>query len=417
VRQPGKRMRTAGSDADRFPLTSPAGIGVFMTLLAYGPSTRAEIAQRAGISAAAVTKAVRPLLAAGMLAEDGRQSHAAGAGRPIQPLRVQAHWGYFAGAMLTADEIVVAVVDLTGVTRATDRVPLRSHDPDDAAKQLGAVFRSACSKAAITVAEVRCLGVALSGDVDSHAGVVRFSPFLHWESVALVPRIEAATNCVTVIENDVRALTVVEAFFGAGVGVSSLAVVTVGTGIGCGLYIDGNILVGANGVSGELGHLPVGDPSVSCYCGGHGCLEAVAADPAVLSQLSAALGRPVTSMAEAAALARDGDPVVNDVMTRAGQLIGRGIAALTNLVGPARIVLTGEEIGGHEAFEKHVREAFAVQAYGAAANCEIIVRPHPFEDWARGAAAVALRSYVSSTARKSGNSRRRSPQHVGPAVS
>jgi predicted NBD/HSP70 family sugar kinase len=368
-----------------------------MSLLAHGPSTRAQVAQRMGISLPAVTKAVRPLLAAGMLVEGRRKPAVAGAGRPVQPLRVQADWGYFAGAKFTADEIVAVVVDLTCATRATHRVALRSHDPDDAVHQFREILQSLCADAGIAVDKVRCLGVALSGDVDSRSGIVRFSPFLHWDSLPLAVRIEAATNCVTVIENDVRALTVVEAFFGAGVGVSSLAVVTVGTGIGCGLYIDGNILIGADGVSGELGHVPVGDPAVSCYCGGNGCLEAVAAGPAVLRQVSAAVGRPVTSMTEAAALVRDGNAAVRDVMTSTGQLIGRGLAALANLVGPARIVLTGEDIAGQGEFQIHVREAFAKQAYGQAANCEIIIRPHPFEDWARGAAAVALRSYVSST--------------------
>jgi predicted NBD/HSP70 family sugar kinase len=386
----------AGLAPEPFPLTSPAGVGVFADLLAHGPSTRAEIGQRTGLSPGAVTKAVRPLLAAGMLVE-GRRRDAATPGRPIQPLRVQADWGYFAGAKFTADEIVAAVVDLAGVTRATRRVALKSTDPDDAAQQLGAVLRELCGEARVPAADLHRLGVALSGDVDSATGTVRFSPFLHWDSVPLAPRIEAATGFPTVLDNDVRALTVVEALFGAGVGVSSLAVVTVGTGIGCGLYLDGDTLVGAHGVSGELGHIPVGDPAVACYCGGHGCLEAVAAEPAILRQVSEALGRPVVTMAEAAALARAGDQAVNGVMIRAGQLIGRGLATLTNIVGPARIVLTGEEIGGQEVFQRHVRAAFAEQAYGAAAHCDIIVRPHPFEDWARGAAAIALRSYISSS--------------------
>lgn len=383
-----------------FPLTSPTGIGVFMSLLSFGPSTRAEVADRMGISLAAVTKAVRPLLAAGMLAEGRLKEPAAGAGRPIQPLCVQPDWGYFGGAKFTADEIVAALVDLTGVPRATRREPLRSRDPDDAAQQLGELLRRLCTEAGITIDDVRCLGAALSGDVDSQTGIVRFSPFLHWDSVPLVASVEAATGVMTVIENDVRALTVVEAFFGAGVGASSLAVVTVGTGIGCGLYLDGSVLVGANGVSGELGHLPVGDPDVPCYCGGHGCLEAVAAEPAILRQVSAVAGRQIASMADAAALAQEGNAAVNDLIVHAGQLIGRGLAALTNLVGPERIVLTGEEMSGQEAFQRHLREAFAAQAYGAAAGCEIIVRQHPFEDWARGAAAVALRSYVSSARAK-----------------
>src|SRR5665213_166468 len=134
-----------------FPLTSPAGIGVFMNLLACGPSTRAEIAARLGISAAAVTKAVRPLLSIGMLSEPRLPRTTAAAGRPIQPLHVESDWGFFAGAKFTADEIVVAIVDLTGVTRATNRVPLESADPGKAATRLAEVLQSLCAEVAITV--------------------------------------------------------------------------------------------------------------------------------------------------------------------------------------------------------------------------------------------------------------------------
>ncbi|WP_279579755.1 ROK family protein [Fodinicola feengrottensis] len=132
--------------------------------------------------------------------------------------------------------------------------------------------------------EIHSLGVTLSGDVDRCTGAVHHSPFLNWHGVELAHLVERATGVRTVIENDVRALTAAEQWFGAGAGISSFVLVTIGAGIGCGISLDGRVVSGAHGVSGEIGHLPVGAVDRICTCGNAGCVEAVASTQAIVEQ-------------------------------------------------------------------------------------------------------------------------------------
>jgi predicted NBD/HSP70 family sugar kinase len=96
----------------------------------------------------------------------------------------------------------------------------------------------------------------------------------------------------------------------------------------------------------------------------------------------------------AIALARGGNEIVSAVFARAGNAIGSGIAAVANLVGPARIVVSGEGLAAYDLFETHIRTGFERQAFGTAAQCPLSIRPLPFEEWARGAATVSIQALV-----------------------
>jgi predicted NBD/HSP70 family sugar kinase len=178
------------------------------------------------------------------------------------------------------------------------------------------------------------VGVSVAGDVDRRSGLVGYSPFLGWRDVALAERVGAATGLAAVIENDVRALTVAEQWFGAGVGAASFALVTVGAGIGCGIFVNGAVVSGAHGVAGEIGHLPIVAGGPPCHCGGRGCVEAIASDRAIVEQVAAAAGAGDIAMGEAIALARGGHPGARAVFERAGRAIGLALASVANLVGP-----------------------------------------------------------------------------------
>jgi predicted NBD/HSP70 family sugar kinase len=251
------------------------------------------------------------------------------------------------------------------------------------------------------VAEVHGLGITISGDIDRQTGVVHHSPFLNWHGVPLAHLVESATGMPTLIENDVRALTVAEQWFGAGAGISAFALVTVGTGIGCGISLDGHVVSGAHGVAGEVGHLPVGGMDRTCTCGNTGCVEAVASTQAIVEQARQATGNNRLTMEEGVRLARDGDPAVRAVFTRAGHALGLALASVANLIGPERIIISGEGVASYDLFAEQIRTSFVAQAFGAAADCEVIVRPLEFEEWARGGAAIAAQSLVAPTRTRS----------------
>ncbi|MFI6477968.1 ROK family protein [Nonomuraea sp. NPDC050663] len=461
------------------PIASPAAATVFTMVLTRGPISRVEIARRAGLSSAAVTKAARPLIEAGYLEELGATEHTGpGAGRPASPLDVRAEREFFVGVKITGDALIGVLTGLrarvletahrplprAGVERGVNEVePVTGGEPvaggtEPVAGGAEAVagpadVESVVAALAGLVAELRgrspeygerCvqLGLSLAGDVDKASGLVRYSPFLGWRQVPLAALASDATGLDVTIENDVRALTTAEQWFGEGVGLSHFALVTVGVGIGCGLVVGDRVVAGARGVAGEIGHIPMGGDEPPCHCGGRGCVEAIAGTAAILAAAREALGRPELTTGEAVERAtgetvglttgetvelttgetvelttveaveratgeaveltigevveraHGGDERVREVLARAAHAVGLAMAAMANLFGPARIVVTGDADGlaSYEPLRELLGRTFAARAFGAAADCEIVLRPRAFEQWARGAAAVAIRT-------------------------
>ena len=389
-------LSECGYTAAVLPTQAPAAAQVFHTVLAHGPLSRAEVGRRTGLSPGAVTKAATPLLEDDWIEEVGPPAGERAAGRPATLLAVRPERAGFLGVKVTAEELFGVRTDLAARPLATRRAELDSRDVGSVVLAIGQLVRRLTTgQGARSAPAVHGLGVAISGDVDGHTGVVHRSPFLNWQGVPLARLVEQSTGIPTVIENDVRALTVAEQWSGAGAGVSSFAIITVGTGIGAGLSIDGQVVTGAHGVAGEVGHLPVRGADRMCTCGNIGCVESVAATQAIVEQARQATGDAKLTMADAVRLARAGDAAVLAVFNRAAHALGLAIAAVANLIGPERIIISGEGVAFYDLYADQIRETFGAQAFGAAKDCDLIVRPLPFEEWARGGAAVAAQRLVT----------------------
>ncbi|AOR37634.1 sugar kinase [Streptomyces fodineus] len=374
----------------------PAASLVFTTLLSHGPLTRAEVGRRTKLSPAAVTKAVRPLMELGYLVEGVDEEARPAVGRPANLVWVDGGRALFIGIKVTGDEIIAVLADLCCRIRMSRHVPLRGREPEAVLPAITALVQELLTEADGFGVPVRGLGIAISGDVDRADGVVRYSPFLEWRDVPLAEMTGTATGLPVTVDNDVRALTVAEHWFGAGVGLSDFALVTVGAGIGCGLVVHGRVVSGAHGVAGEVGHLSLDPLGPLCHCGNRGCVEAIAADPAILRAVRAVTGGQVADTAEALALAHGADAVVRGIYTRAGEAIGKAIGFLVNILGPQRVIISGEGLAAYDLVAEGIREAFAASAFGTAARCDVVTRPLPFEEWARGAAATAIQSFTGS---------------------
>jgi predicted NBD/HSP70 family sugar kinase len=376
---------------------APAATAVFTAVLTEGPLSRVSLARRLGLSAAAVTRAARPLIEMGYLQElAATERTGPGAGRPASPLAVQADREFFVGVKITGDELIGVVCDLCADVRTSAHRPLTDPSVEAVLSELGRLVDDLLDGPGGYRARTRRLGLAVSGDVDRSTGLVRYSPFLQWHNVRLRERAAQVTGLTVTVENDVKALTTAEHWFGEGVGAESFALVTVGTGIGCGLVVNGRLVSGSHGVAGEIGHIGVDANGPACHCGGRGCVEAIAGTHAIVRQARDCLDRPELTMDDAVALARGGDERIGAIFARGGNAIGTGIAAVANLVGPARIVVSGEGLAAYDLFETHIRAGFERQAFGAAVDCPLSIRPLPFEEWARGAAAVSIQSLVAT---------------------
>ncbi|MFJ5034733.1 ROK family protein [Streptomyces sp. NPDC088560] len=388
-------MRSTPSH-EAVPAMTPAASLVFTTLLSHGPLTRAEVGRRTRLSPAAVTKAVRPLMELGYLVEGVDEEARPSVGRPANLVWVDGGRALFIGIKVTGDEIIAVLADLCCRIRISRHEPLTGREPGAVLPAITALVQELLTEADGFGESVRGLGIAISGDVDRADGVVRYSPFLEWRDVPLAELAGTTTGLPVTVDNDVRALTVAEHWFGAGVGLSDFALVTVGAGVGCGLVVHGRVVSGAHGVAGEIGHLSLDPLGPLCHCGNRGCVEAIAADPAILRAVRAATGKPVTDAAEALDLAHGGDPGVRAVYAQAGEAIGKAIGSLVNIFGPERVIISGEGLAAYDLFAEGVRDAFAASAFGTASQCAVLTRPLPFDEWARGAAATAIQSFMAS---------------------
>lgn len=404
LRVPGNgtlAFMTRGEDGPSdSPRQRPSVVVVLTFLLSRQTTTRREISQHTGLSAAAVTKALRPMLAAGLIAETSLPRAAGlGAGRPTQQVQIVASRVTVLGIKLTADELIAVVTNLGGRIIEELRRPLPDQDG-------GVEVDTVIGRIADVVTEMASrhrleqVGVAISGDVDTDRGVVVLSPLLGWRDVPFAARLAEHIAPPVIIDNDIRALTVAEQAFGDAFGIDNFAVVTIGEGIGCGLVIGGRVLRGAYGVAGELGHMIINAataPPVDAATHERpqvGQVEQLISRSAVMARAAGSGGPLPHLFADLIETAADGDERTRSLLRAVAQELGIAIANVVNLTGPQRLVISSEDFALEAAFDGLVDDTIRSHAFGQAAQVEIIHREIPFTEWARGAAVVALTRQV-----------------------
>lgn len=218
------------------------------------------------------------------------------------------------------------------------------------------------------------IGVGVPGPIDAKNGVVLQAVNLHWRKpVPLQDKLKALTGLSVAVENDANMAALGEMWQGAGQGAEDLVAITLGTGVGGGIIVHGNVVHGINGVGGEIGHITMTPGSGStCNCGKTGCLETYTSATAIIREgrLAATNG---TSPVLAAVLAKRGDIKAKDVLDaakagdpaslaivdQAALYLGLALSHLAILLNPAKVVIGGGVAAAGEFLFSRVREAFA----------------------------------------------------------
>jgi glucokinase len=239
--------------------------------------------------------------------------------------------------------------------------------------------------------DIEGVGVGAAGFVDVRRSTVLFAPNLAWRDEPLKSELERRTELPVVIENDANAAAWGEFQFGAGHDVEDLLLVTVGTGVGGGIVLDGSLHRGAFGVAAEIGHLRVVPGGRLCGCGNLGCWEQYASGSALVRDARerlAAGGEDVKPLLERAhgdveavsgplvtEAAQDGDPVAVELLATVGRWLGEGIASLTAVLDPAVVVIGGGVSEAGPLLLDPVREHFLANLTGRGHRPELEIRP------------------------------------------
>lgn len=371
------------------PWTPDAGPtnAVALEVLLNGPISRSEIARRLDLSPGSLTRLSSPLIESGLLVEVGERTDG-GVGRPSRLLDIVPESRCFLGLKLTGDGVLGAATDLRGGVLATGSARLHSREPDAVVESIAGLVETLSAD----VPPVTAVGIGVGALVGAH-GRIRSAPFLGWKDVELGALLEARIGLPTVIANDVTAFTEYENWFGAARGIDRFAVVTLGAGVGYGLVVGGDVVVGPDSGIGLVGHWPLDPFGPVCAAGHRGCAQSVLTTSAIESGVSAALGRTVR-YDEALDLAAAGEPAARRIVDDAGRGLGRLLAAIANLTVPELVVLGGEGVRLAEVAADAVAAGLAQDRDPRASALALATTSGDDTEWCRGAAVLAIQTYV-----------------------
>lgn len=337
-----------------------------------GALSRTAIAELLDTSRASVTPIVSNLLEMNVLSEVG-QGKSDGGRRP-RLLDFNAGLGYIAGVDMGATSVDLALADFRGdiLDRRSELADVRNK-PDDLLHKINNLICEMLSERGAKENDLVGLGMGVPGPVQYPEGLLIRPPLMPaWDGFPIRDFIQNRFPVVhLMIDNDVNIMAIGEANVGGGVGLDNFFYIKIGTGIGCGIIVNREIYRGSDGCAGDVGHICIDYNGPTCHCGNTGCLEFLAAGPAIaenarlaaengeselLAQRLKTTGGHLTSI-DVGEIAALGDQVANKVIIESGRMIGGVLAGLVNFYNPKAIFIGGGVSNiGHQ-FLSTIRQA------------------------------------------------------------
>ncbi|MFW6866798.1 ROK family protein [Nocardioides sp. CPCC 206347] len=367
------------------------------TLRYDGPASRAELALRTGLAKATVGTIAGGLEEAGVVREL-EQVRSGERGRPGQRLTLADGRPVGVGFEVNVEYVSAVVLDLAGTPRwqVTRPVP----DVADVGVALSALADEVAARLSADGLHPVGAAVALPGLVDGDDRTAVWTPNLDLTGTGVADAVDGVFgwSARTRVVNDADCAALAELRLGAGRGAGHLLYLTGTVGIGAGIVSDGQLLRGARGFAGEVGHLPIGEPGAVCGCGRTGCWEASVGLHALLAAVGMEeSGTPRETAAEVARRAAGSEQVQAGVV-RIGQLLGSGLGIVSGVLDPERIVLGGYFVPlGDLVLAPAAAELDAAVALGGRARPDLRLGELGTEAAATGAAERALDDVFTGT--------------------
>jgi predicted NBD/HSP70 family sugar kinase len=332
-----------------------AATDVFALLRNGRAWTRAELASTTGLARSTVAARVDELMRLGLVAPLGGGTSTGG--RPPSLFSLNHAARLVAGVDVGATHVAVVLADLAGeVLDRTSTALDVSEGPEAVLSWVTGTVTTLLDRQQRRPDELTAIGIGLPGPVEHSTGRPINPPIMPgWDRYDVPARVQRDHPVPVLIDNDVNIMALGERS-AAFPSVQDLVFVKVATGIGSGLISGGALQRGAQGTAGDLGHVRVPRADeVSCRCGNTGCLEAVAAGPALVEALVRS-GVPAKTPQDVVDLVRAGDRTAIQVVRQAGRDLGEVLATLVNLVNPGVVVIGGRMAGAGEHLLAGVRE-------------------------------------------------------------
>lgn len=322
----------------------------------YGDISKADLVSLTDYSRTKITTSINSLLNKNIIIANHGTEYTGG--RRSKKYSLNGKLGLVAGVDIGATSIDLSIADFSGklLVRYSEAASVR----DGPIKILGkacSLLEKMLKDNNLDPEKLTGIGIGVPGPVDFSSGMLVSPPIMPgWDRYPIIQTVQQwFPSANVVVDNDVNVMALGEKNQGAGKGVENLIFVKIGTGIGAGIICEGIIYRGSKGSAGDIGHISVNKSGPLCHCGNKGCLEAVAAGPAIaeraLSAVQAGKSPILAKRAEkngkvlrgedVGEAAREGDAVALEVIRESGQYVGDVLASLVNFYNPEMIVIGG----------------------------------------------------------------------------
>lgn len=342
--------------------------------------SRVQLARLTHLSRPAVTELTHGLLENTLIEEIGPDRTLSKVGKRPTLLAFNPDAYHMVAVDLGGDGMSGALLDLRGRI-----IHQKSISSSSGAKSLDALYELIAGLVKQSTCPLLGIAVGTPGIVDTQTGIVHFAANLNWNEVPLVSLLSERFRLPVHIGNDTSLAALGERHFGLGQGIDDLFVITLGTGVGSGIIIDGHIAWGSAHGAGEIGHIPIAGSNDLCACGRRGCLETVVSGWAIARRAQqiarehpesllnqAADGDRITVLAVRRA-AEQGDAQAMALIEQVSFTLGLALTTVIHLLNPRRIILGGNLIHMGDLFIDHVRRTVQERALSQLADQTDIV--------------------------------------------
>jgi glucokinase-like ROK family protein len=384
---------------------------VLDTLRRHEPISRTGLARISGLNKTTVSSLIRELQDSELVYEIQPITTDA-VGRPPIALMLNPDAGTIIGAEIGVDFVSAIVADFSAKVlwrKVEDTSGLS--DQEAILEKALKIFQIAYSKAEKLPGRIFGLGLGVPGLVNSDTGTLLVAPNLGWKNVPLRQRLMDRFHIPVYVDNEANLAALGETYFGAATAIEQVLYVSSGVGLGGGIVLNGQILTGATGFSGEIGHMTmVVENGLPCNCGNYGCWETLASQWAVFRRIKDAVGQGRSSSLEektsgnldrltiplVVQAADEGDQVAIAALEETGYWLGIGLANLINALNPRGVVIGGILTLAQDYLMPIIRSTAAERAWRYSyESCNIVVAEHGEHACVMGGVAVVYRQLLS----------------------